>query len=52
MIAHTCVQGEILETLVKEQTAISAFLRKWHPAQWSISACDYYTVMLKFGSGV
>ena len=52
MIAHTCVQDEFLETLVKEQTAVNVFLVNGIRLSGQVSAYDYYTVMLNSGPSV
>ena len=52
MIAHTCVQDEFLETLVKEQTAINVFLVNGIRLSGQVSAYDCFTVMLKSGPSV
>ena len=52
MTAHTSVQDEFLETLVKEQTAVNVFLVNGIRLGGQVSAYDYFTVMLKSGPGV
>jgi len=43
MTAHTCVQDEFLETLVKEQTAVNVFLVNGIRLGGQVSAYDHYT---------
>jgi len=43
MTAHTCVQDEFLETLVKEQSAINVFLVNGIRLGGQVSAYDHYT---------